>query len=120
MLQAINPPGFSIPGISQAMLVEGGRPLILSGHVPFDAKGKLSGRRPGVAARPSLPEHRRNVAGGGKRLHFDCSPHVLCSRLRTVHAADNPAHPRSVDQPGEAASKRAYRSGVAIPAWCPG
>jgi len=43
MLQAINPPGFSIPGISQAMLVEGGRPLILSGHVPFDAKGKLSG-----------------------------------------------------------------------------
>ena len=43
MLQAINPPGFSIPGISQPMLVEGGRLLILSGHVPFDAKGKLSG-----------------------------------------------------------------------------
>jgi len=46
MLQAINPPGFSIPGISQAMLVEGGRPLILSGHVPFDAKARHNVRRP--------------------------------------------------------------------------
>ena len=30
MLKPINPPGPSIPGISQAMLVEGGRLLFLS------------------------------------------------------------------------------------------
>lgn len=42
MLRSINPPGPAIPGISQAMLIEGGRPLLLSGHVPFDATGKVS------------------------------------------------------------------------------
>ncbi|KVL21120.1 RidA family protein [Burkholderia sp. MSMB1826] len=43
MLRAINPPGATIPGISQAILVEGGRPLYLSGHVPFDAAGAVVG-----------------------------------------------------------------------------
>jgi 2-iminobutanoate/2-iminopropanoate deaminase len=42
MLRLINPPGPSIPGISQAVLVESGRPLFLSGHVPFDATGSVS------------------------------------------------------------------------------
>ncbi len=41
MLRPINPPGPAIPGISQAMLIESGRPLLLSGHVPFDAAGKV-------------------------------------------------------------------------------
>ncbi|MBY8604435.1 MAG: RidA family protein [Burkholderia sp.] len=43
MLRAINPPGATIPGISQAILVEGGQPLYLSGHVPFDAEGAVVG-----------------------------------------------------------------------------
>ena len=43
MLQPINPPGPSIPGISQAMLVEGGRLLFLSGHVPFNDKNEVAG-----------------------------------------------------------------------------
>jgi enamine deaminase RidA (YjgF/YER057c/UK114 family) len=40
-MRAINPPGPSIPGISQAMLVDPGRLLFLSGHVPFDEGGKI-------------------------------------------------------------------------------
>ncbi len=40
-MRAINPPGPSIPGISQAMLVEPGRLLFLSGHVPFDRGGAI-------------------------------------------------------------------------------
>ncbi|TCP89748.1 enamine deaminase RidA (YjgF/YER057c/UK114 family) [Rhizobium sp. PP-CC-2G-626] len=43
MLRPINPPGPSIPGISQAMLISEGRLLILSGHVPFDDAGKITG-----------------------------------------------------------------------------
>lgn len=43
MMHAINPPGLSIPGISQAMLIENGRLLILSGHVPFDVDGAVAG-----------------------------------------------------------------------------
>lgn len=43
MLRCINPPGASVPGISQAMLVEQGRLLLLSGHVPFDSNGALVG-----------------------------------------------------------------------------
>ncbi|MCK2056736.1 RidA family protein [Methylobacterium sp. 37f] len=41
MLRPINPPGPSIPGISQAMLLSEGRLLILSGHVPFDDTGTI-------------------------------------------------------------------------------
>ena len=43
MLRPINPPGSAIPGISQAMLVESARLLLLSGHVPFDETGKVVG-----------------------------------------------------------------------------
>ncbi len=42
MLRHINPPGPSIPGISQAVLAESGRLLFLSGHVPFDESGSVS------------------------------------------------------------------------------
>ncbi|BAC91442.1 RidA family protein [Gloeobacter violaceus] len=42
-MRAINPPGFSIPGISQAILVEDRHLLLLSGHVPFRADGTLAG-----------------------------------------------------------------------------
>ncbi len=41
MLRAVNPPGPGIPGISQGMLIEGGNLLVLSGHVPFDAAGRI-------------------------------------------------------------------------------
>jgi enamine deaminase RidA (YjgF/YER057c/UK114 family) len=41
MLRLINPPGPTIPGISQAVLVESGNPLFLSGHVPFDKSGAV-------------------------------------------------------------------------------
>ncbi|WP_175774127.1 RidA family protein [Burkholderia anthina] len=43
MLRAINPAGATIPGISQAIRVESGQPLYLSGHVPFDAHGAVVG-----------------------------------------------------------------------------
>jgi 2-iminobutanoate/2-iminopropanoate deaminase len=43
MLRSINPPGLTAPGVSQAVLVEGGRPLYLSGHVPFDSSGQICG-----------------------------------------------------------------------------
>jgi 2-iminobutanoate/2-iminopropanoate deaminase len=48
MLRLINPPGPSIPGISQAVLVESGQPLFLSGHVPFDASGSVPSADVGV------------------------------------------------------------------------
>lgn len=41
MFRPVNPSGPSIPGLSQAMLIEGGKLLMLSGHVPFDAEGKI-------------------------------------------------------------------------------
>jgi enamine deaminase RidA (YjgF/YER057c/UK114 family) len=44
-LRAINPLGFNIPGISQAVLVEHGRLLLLSGHVPaIDANGAVASK----------------------------------------------------------------------------
>lgn len=42
-IQAVNCPGSKIPGISQAMLVESGRLLFLSGHVPMLPDGSLAG-----------------------------------------------------------------------------
>jgi len=41
-MRAINPAGPSIPGISQAMLIEGGKLLVLSGHVPFRPDGSIA------------------------------------------------------------------------------
>ena len=42
-LKAVNPPGSNIPGISQAMIVESGRLMFLSGHVPFGPSGLAVG-----------------------------------------------------------------------------
>jgi 2-iminobutanoate/2-iminopropanoate deaminase len=39
-LEAVVPPGYAIPGLSQAMFAEG-RLLFLSGHVPLSADGTL-------------------------------------------------------------------------------
>jgi enamine deaminase RidA (YjgF/YER057c/UK114 family) len=41
MLRFINPPGNTIPGISQAVVVEHGRPIYLSGHVPTREDGSI-------------------------------------------------------------------------------
>lgn len=41
MLQAVNPPGVSFPGVSQGIVVTGGRLIVLSGHVPVDAAGEI-------------------------------------------------------------------------------
>ncbi len=40
-MRAINPPHVAIPGLSQAMLIESGHLLILSGHVPLRADGTM-------------------------------------------------------------------------------
>lgn len=40
-LRAVNPPGPSIPGVSQGMIVEQGRLFFLSGHVPMLADNTL-------------------------------------------------------------------------------
>lgn len=42
-LRSINPPGSNIPGISQAMVVENGRLLFLSGHLPMRRDGSVAG-----------------------------------------------------------------------------
>lgn len=41
MLRSINPTGAVIPGISQAVVVEHGRTMYLSGHVPMTADGQV-------------------------------------------------------------------------------
>jgi len=41
MLQSVNAPSASFPGISQGVIIGGGRLLVLSGHVPVDADGNL-------------------------------------------------------------------------------
>lgn len=42
LLRPVNPPGAVIPGISQAVIVEGGRLVFLSGHVPLMKDGTLA------------------------------------------------------------------------------
>ena len=42
-MQAVNPEGVQIPGISQAMRVESGALLFLSGHVPLLPDGSVAG-----------------------------------------------------------------------------
>lgn len=41
MLEFINPPGPSIPGISAAVAVRSGQPVFFSGHVPVTVDGSL-------------------------------------------------------------------------------
>ncbi len=43
VLQVINPPGANIPGLSQGVIVEGGRLMFLSGHVPIRPDGTIAG-----------------------------------------------------------------------------
>jgi enamine deaminase RidA (YjgF/YER057c/UK114 family) len=40
-LEPVNPPGASFPGVSQGIVISGGRLMVLSGHVPTDASGNL-------------------------------------------------------------------------------
>ena len=47
-LRTVNPPGPQIPGISQAVVIESGKLLLLSGHVPIGADGSIAG--PGLEA----------------------------------------------------------------------
>lgn len=42
-LRSVNPSGSNIPGISQAIVVESGRLLFLSGHVPMTRDGSIAG-----------------------------------------------------------------------------
>ena len=42
-MYAVNPPGANIPGISQAMVVNDGKLMFLSGHVAINAEGAFSG-----------------------------------------------------------------------------
>jgi len=39
-LEAINPPGAAWPGVSQAILAEGGKLFVSTGHVGTDAEGE--------------------------------------------------------------------------------
>ncbi len=41
LLQVVNPPGATIPNVSQAMRIDGGKLLLLSGHVPLRADGSV-------------------------------------------------------------------------------
>lgn len=42
LLRPVNPAGAAIPGISSAMVVEEGRLMFLSGHVPMAADGTVA------------------------------------------------------------------------------
>ena len=41
LLRSVNPPSTLIPGISQAVIIGGGRTMYLSGHVPLSTEGKV-------------------------------------------------------------------------------
>lgn len=41
LLHSVNPSASQIPGISQAVIIEGGRIMYLSGHVPLSADGNV-------------------------------------------------------------------------------
>lgn len=43
-MKIINPAGVKIPGVSQAVVVESGKVMYLSGHVPMGADGKIVGK----------------------------------------------------------------------------
>jgi 2-iminobutanoate/2-iminopropanoate deaminase len=43
-LRAVTPPGATIPGISQAMIITGGKLVFLSGHTPLGPDGAISGQ----------------------------------------------------------------------------
>lgn len=61
MLHAVNPPGSNIPGISQGMIVETGRLLVLSRHVPMRSDGSVIGPGPGLEAQ--MEQVFRNLLG---------------------------------------------------------
>lgn len=52
-MRAVNPAEIDIPNISQAMLVENGKLLFLSGHVPLRENGTIAG--------PSLDDQLEQV-----------------------------------------------------------
>lgn len=43
-MKIVNPAGVKIPGVSQAVVVESGKVMYLSGHVPMGADGKIAGK----------------------------------------------------------------------------
>lgn len=43
-MKMVNPAGVNIPGVSQAVVVESGKVMYLSGHVPMGADGKIVGK----------------------------------------------------------------------------
>jgi enamine deaminase RidA (YjgF/YER057c/UK114 family) len=42
-MRAVNPPGSAMPGISQAMIVDDARLVVLSGHGPMRPDGSIAG-----------------------------------------------------------------------------
>ena len=50
LLRPVNPAGAAIPGISSAMVVENGRLMFLSGHVPMAADGTVAVLAPDAPA----------------------------------------------------------------------
>lgn len=64
MLQAVNPPGATIPNVSQAMRIDGGKLLLLSGHVPLRADGSVV---EGSLEEQMEPEYRSKLPPDGEQ-----------------------------------------------------
>jgi enamine deaminase RidA (YjgF/YER057c/UK114 family) len=103
LLRAINPPGAASPGISQAVAVEGGRLVFLSGHVPMAQDGTVP---PGLEAQLEQVfahlDATLRAAGATARdlaritlyvrgFHPDQLPAIRSARDRFIGAAPAPA-----------------------------
>lgn len=68
-MRPINPPESNIPGISQAMLIETGKLLLLSGHVPFNANGQVVGNDLATQLNQTFENIRKTLQAAGTDFH---------------------------------------------------
>jgi 2-iminobutanoate/2-iminopropanoate deaminase len=65
MIRAVNPPQAVIPGISHGVVVESGRILFLSGHVPFGPEGVVGGNELTSQLEQAFVNLRATLAAAG-------------------------------------------------------
>lgn len=85
LIRPVNPSSGTIPGLSQAMLVEDGRLLLLSGHVPLASDGTV----PGAGLGEQLRQVFRNMQETLKAANTDFSNVVrITIYVRDLQAED--------------------------------
>ncbi|MFY3743499.1 RidA family protein [Anaeromyxobacter sp. Red801] len=83
-LTAIDAVGAGIPGVSQATLVEGGRLLFLSGHVPLRPDGEMAG--------PSLEDQLEQTFRNLERTLHAAGGDFSCVARITIYVRDLSSH----------------------------